>query len=306
MNWKAFFAVVMVFLVIYGVYYLLTQVELVKLLTIPRLFQPFPRSTSTPRTEVSRGTSRTATPPANPPRTSAVSAPGVRTPTPPSGFTVADLSPYYDKVQMISVRPPDRYGMGGEFTLRVDTSASAPVDVTGWTIRTNRRGSLIISGAGAATGPVNRARILVRPGTSATFYAAWSSSVKNVELNACTGYLNYRYIVSPKFPTNCPRPSRSEMIGFSGACQNFINSLSPCEIPTPTEINQFAVSGDAACRAFIDTLTYEGCVRRYESLPNFYSYGWRVWLGTELRFDPFHDRLLLFDASGKLVDEYVY
>jgi hypothetical protein len=234
-----------------------------------------------------------------------VSAPTTRTPAPPEDFEVSDLSPYFDRVRIASVRRPDRYGIGGEFTVRADASVGSGVDVTGWTIA-SYRGSIVIFGAGAAIGPVNHARIVIRPNTQGVFYAVWSSFVKNVELNACTGYLNERYALSPKLPNNCPRPTRSELVNFPGDCQNFINSLSSCETANPTELNQFSVSRDVACRAFIDTLTYDGCVRRYGDLSNFYSYGWRVWMGTELKFDPFHDRLLLFDATGKLVDEYVY
>jgi hypothetical protein len=231
--------------------------------------------------------------------------PAVNLPTPPEGFSVADLSPYYDRVRITSVRRPDRYGIGGGFTVRVEEIASLPVDVTGWEVHSNR-GSFFITGAGAPIGPVNQTRIAVRPNTSAEFYAAWSSFVKNVELNACTGYLNDLYTLSPELPTNCPRPAQSELVNFSGECQNFIGSLQSCETPSPSELNQYVVSGDPACRAFMDTLTYEGCVRKYQNLSNFYSYGWRVWLGTDLHFDPYHDRLFLVDGAGKLVDEYIY
>jgi hypothetical protein len=297
MNWKGFFVVIFVFLVIYGVYYLITQADFLRLLSIPRIFTPFSTSTPPARTSRVTGTSGSGA--------STINTPAVRTPTPPEGFLADDLSPYFDKVRITSVRRPDRYGIGGDFTVYVDASVSSGADVTGWTVRSHR-GSIVIFGAGAPVGPVNYSRIVIRPNTSATFYAAWSSFVKNIELNACTGYLNDRYSVSPKLPNNCPRPARSELVNFSGGCQNFINSLSSCELPSPAELNQFSVSGDTACRTFIDQLTYDGCVRRSRDLSNFFSYGWRVWMGVELKFDPYHDRLLLFDATGKLVDEYIY
>ncbi|MFH0806708.1 MAG: hypothetical protein V1885_03230 [Candidatus Brennerbacteria bacterium] len=297
MNWKGLIVVVLVFLVIYGVYYLITQADFFNLLSIPRIFDPFATSAPVTRTPRQTVTPRTSTP--------IVSAPTVRTPTPPEGFIVDDLSPNFDKVRIASVRRPDKYGIGGEFTIRAESSVSSGVDVTGWVIR-SYRGSIFISGANAGTAPANHPRIVIRPNTSAVFYAAWSSYVKNVELNTCTGYLNELYAVSPKLPNNCPRPARSELVNFPGECQNFINSLSSCEVPSPAELNQFSVSRDVACRAFLNNFTYERCVQRYNSLSNFYSYGWRVWMGTELKFDPYHDRLLLFDATGRLVDEYIY
>lgn len=298
MHWKGFIVVLLIFLLIYGVYYLVTQGDFLKLLSISRLFDPFATSTQPIRT-----VRRTTTPPVSAPTVSA--PPAVRAPTPPDGFSVDDLSSYYDKVRISSVQRPDRYGIGGEFTVRADASVSSGVDVTGWEMRSNL-GSFVIFGANAAVGPVNQSRIMIRPNTSAVFYAAWSAFVKNIELNACTGYLNDLYSPSPKLPANCPRPARSELVSFSGECQNFINSLSSCEVPNPVELNRFTVSRDVSCRAFMNNFTYEGCMRNYRNLSNFYSYGWRVWLGTELRFDPYHDRLFLFDGGGKLVDEYVY
>lgn len=298
MNWKGFFVVLIVLLVIYGVYYLVTEANILQLLSIPRALDPFATSTPGARTSPrSSGTLRGTTP--------TVSAPTVRTPTPPKGFEVADLSSYFDGIQLVSVRRPDRYGIGGEFTLRANASVGSAVDVTGWTISSNR-GSIVIFGAHGSIGPVNQARIVIRPGTSAIFYAARGSFVNNVELNSCTGYLNEIYAVSPKFPNNCPRPPRSDLVSFSGECQNFITSLSSCEAPDPNERNRFTGTSDVACRAYLDTLAYGPCVNRYRDLPNFYSHGWRVWMGAALKFDPYHDRLLLFDATGKLVDEYIY
>lgn len=279
-------------LVIYGVYYLIAQSSFIELISIPRIFSPF--ATSSPPVALNR---RAETPRAE--------APIVPTPTPPQGFALHDLSALFKKVRIVSVERPNQYGIGGSFTVQVESAIGSAVDVTGWEVRSNH-GSIAIESAYAPAGPVNQTRIVIRPATSAVFYAAWSSFVKNIELNICTGYLNGTYALSPKLPNNCPRPARSEIVRFSGACQNFINSLSSCEVPTPSELNQYAVSGDTACRAFIDTLTYEGCVKRYGTLSNFYSYGWRAWLGTELKFDRYHDRLLLFDEGSKLVDEYVY
>lgn len=297
MNLKGFFIIILVFLCIYGVYYLVIQADFVRLLSIPRIFDPFATSTPSMRTGGSGETSRTSAP--------VIRAPAVRTPTPPSGFTVSDLSQYFDGVRIASVRRPDRYGIGGELTITVGSTVSSGVDVTGWTIRSNR-GSITIAGANATVNPVNQSRIVIRPNTSAVFYAAWSSFVKNIELNTCSGYLNDLYAVAPELPNSCPRPARSELVSFSGECQNFINSLSSCEVPDPAELNRFTGSRDAGCRTFMNNFTYERCVARYRDLPNFYSDGWRVWMGLELKFDPSHDRLFLLDTAGKLVDEYIY
>lgn len=300
MNWKGFFVIILVFLAIYAVYYFVTQIEFARLLSIPRAINPFSTSSPvSPTTPTSGSGAATPSRPAGP----VVSAPAARTPTPPQGFTEADLSPHFEKAQISWVRPPNPAGIGAEFTLRVGNDAGSPIDVTGWYVRSNR-GSVLIRGATTRAGPANHPAIVIRPGTSAVFYAAWGSFVKNLELNTCTGYLNDIYTLSPAVPNDCPRPPRSELINFSGACQNFINSLSSCKVPEPNDLNRFTT--EAACRAFLNTFSYQECVERYRGLSNFNSYGWRVWLGTEFVFDLLHDRLLLFDAAGKLVDEYIY
>lgn len=223
----------------------------------------------------------------------------------PTGFTVADLSPYFGQVEISSVRRPSSLGRGGGFTLQSDFTQESSLDVTEWRIKAND-GEINVRGGVSSVPPVNMARIVLRPRTSAVFYADVNSFVKNVELNKCTGYLNGTYTLNPKLPNNCPRPDRSGIVAFSGECQNFIRSLSSCEQPTSSELNRFTQPSDIACHEFLEDLNYGNCVREYSGDSNFYSYGWRVWMSELLPFDRSHDRLLLFDANGLLVDEHVY
>jgi hypothetical protein len=223
----------------------------------------------------------------------------------PAGFTEDDISPDFGKVEIASVRRPSSLGAGGGFTLRADTTLSESLDITNWRIKSNR-GEITVRGGVSSVPPVNMARIVLRPRTSAVFYADINSFVKNVELNKCTGYLNNTYTLNPKLPNNCPRPERGDYINFSGECQNFIRSLSSCEQPTSSELNRFTRSSDIPCHEFLERLNYANCVREHSGDSNFYSYGWRIWMSERLPFDPQHDRLLLFDESGLLVDEYVY
>ena len=197
-------------------------------------------------------------------------------------------------------------GAGGRFTLRADFTQGEPVNVTNWKIRANNDKEIVVRGGISSVPPVNLTRMVLRPRTSAVFYADVSSFVKNVELNKCTGYLNKTYNFDPRLPNNCPRPDRSETITFSGKCQSFIRSLSSCEQPTGTELNRFAGIDNIACHEFLEDLNYGNCVKEHSNDSDFYSYGWRVWMSDRLPFDPKHDRLLLFDENNLLVDEYVY
>ncbi len=223
----------------------------------------------------------------------------------PAGFTAAHLSPYFGKVEITSLRRPTSAGTGGGFTLQADFTLNELLDITNWRIKSNKS-ELTIKGGSSDIPPVNLKRIILRPRTSAVFYTDINSFVKNVELNKCTGYLNNTYNFSPKLPTNCPRPERSDFITFSGECQSFIQSLSSCEQPTSAELNRFTRPSDISCHEFLESLNYGNCVREHSADPDFYSYGWRIWMSEKLPFDPRHDRLLLFDENGLIVDEYIY
>jgi len=226
---------------------------------------------------------------------------------PPEGFTKEQLSPYYQLVDIGSVRRPSSDGYGAEFSVRAASSLKSAVDITNWRVRANKGVDVVIRGDIASSGPINLARIILKPGTAATVYSVVRvANIKNVELNKCTGYLNNVYKLSPALPNNCPRPKPVDFSEFSGSCQNFVNSLASCESPTSADRARFTSSEDAACFRFLSTLNYEGCSARYSGDPDFWNYGWRIWLDQIFPFDRFHDRLLLLDANGGLVDIYSY
>ncbi|MFH0712738.1 MAG: hypothetical protein V2A55_02735 [Candidatus Jorgensenbacteria bacterium] len=224
----------------------------------------------------------------------------------PLGFTAADLSPDFGRVEITSLKRPSSSGTGGGFTLRADTALKESLNITNWKIRANSKKEIVIKGDTSFSPPVNLSQIVLRPRTSAVFYAGVNSVVKNVELNKCTGYLNNVFTLNPKLPNNCPRPDRSEAITFSGDCQDFVRSLSSCEQPTGAELSRFTKPEDLACRELLRNLNYGGCINDYSGNSDFYSYGWRVWTSDRLPFDPKHDRLLLLDENNLIVDEYIY
>ncbi|KKU93791.1 MAG: hypothetical protein UY26_C0004G0004 [Candidatus Jorgensenbacteria bacterium GW2011_GWA1_48_13] len=224
---------------------------------------------------------------------------------PPEGFTKEQLSPYYRLLELTSVVRPPSSGFGGRFTIRTASALKEFIDITNWRVRSNK-GEIVIYGAPGGAGPVNQLNIVLRPGTSATVYSIRSSFVKNVELNKCTGYLNKTYSFNPQLPNNCPRPDRSNIYTFSGACQSFILSLSACEQPTGEELNRFSSENDAACREFLNQLNYQNCYNEHSAESDFFRYGLRIWLEQVLPFSSEHDRLLLLDRNGLLVDIYTY
>jgi len=224
----------------------------------------------------------------------------------PAGFTQADVSPYYQTVTISSVRTsrstsPTAYP--DSVSLR-QNAGDASVAISGWQLKTNRSDANIPRGVRLYhTTPTPLENIELRRGESATIYTNSSPLSANFMLNSCTGYLANSYPFNPPLPVSCQRPSKSEIETFTGTCQEYILRLNSC---APGDPNAAATAGDSSCRSYVaSTLNYEGCVKRSQSSANFFTKEWRIWEGKSF-LDPLHDRVLLLDQNGKLVDSYTY
>lgn len=187
------------------------------------------------------------------------------------------------------------------------------VNITGWKIKTKHGEATI--GPGVEVYRAGRSvatDIVLKGGDYANVYPFWSKLLVNFRLNKCVGYLETSLFgFTPPLPLACPQPyqSRSEIAGFSNECQNYIDSLSTCQVPVA---NPPSPSGqtDAACRAFLSGLNYDSCVEKHRNDSDFLWREWRIYLNKvgdrSTILDGEHDRVQLFDLSGELVDEYVY
>lgn len=238
-------------------------------------------------------------------------------PIPPAGFTVAQLSPFYKKVQFSSVVHP--YSVNDSratFSLVADYSLDRGIDITGWQVKGNGAYGITIPAAVAdfqslmimyVSAYQGKDHIMVQPGGMATFYTM-PSPMKGVSLrlNKCTGYLNESYAFSPSIPNDCPRPEIPRATLLSGKCQDYVHSLYACRTPSLDSINASLDQNETECRAFAQRLNYDGCYATYRNDADFFSREWRVWLNQYMPFDLRHDRLVLYDAQGLVVNEYVY
>lgn len=228
---------------------------------------------------------------------------------PPTGFSLSQLSPYYDKVRLENVtRPYDSYSQA-QFTLRTDYALENAVNITEWKIKGNRGAEISVPRAIAdygIQGSPQVSDILLKKGEYLVVYSGKSPNNQNFRLNKCIGYLNNSYTFSPPLPHSCPSVERTIMVSFSGKCQSFIYSLGTCREPSSNEKNQFTLSEDAGCSAFLNSLNYGGCYSAYRYQTDFFSTEWRAWIDQQFSFDRDHDRILLYDKSGLLVDEYTY
>ena len=238
-------------------------------------------------------------------------APAELTPaiTPPKGFTLAQISPYYGKVRIRSVSPAYYWNSMSQFSLQGEYSLSQPINITNWILRANKGGDIFVPQGVSDYNPYRflaKSDIYLNSSDYVYFYSTESKFGFDFRLNKCTGYLNNAYEFNPKLPTNCPSVNRSDISSFPGRCQSFILSLWSCEQPTPEEVNAFNGSDYYGCIDFLNNINYGSCYGKYHSDSDFFSHEWRVWLGKALPFDSAHDRLLLFDSKGLLVDEYTY
>lgn len=221
----------------------------------------------------------------------------------PAGFSIRDISPYFGYMRISA--SPGSPGFHSQISLYSSLPTSGgPLNVTGWLIRGNR-GSIYVPKAIDVYEPSGFAPerdIFMKNGDTLTIYSTVSALGVNIRMNKCIGYLANTRQFSPPIFASCPFINRSDIINFTGQCQNYILSLGSCQMPAPNPPVPF---NDFACQAYLDQLNYAGCVAKHRSDFDFLSNQWNIWSGTQF-LDFSHDRLLLFDRQGLVVAEYNY
>lgn len=224
----------------------------------------------------------------------------------PTGFTLGELSPYFQKITFGEVYPGNSYSYGTISLSAYGLSASDTVDITGWQIKTNRGGEYIpqainLYDPSGLTAPTD---IFLQQGQYVNIYS--SRGPFNLRLNECIGWIGNSNILTPALPTNCPTANQSAIsdMGLTGACEEYIDTLGPCEEPN---LNNLQIpQSDYACRDYLENnFNYKACFLAHDSDTNFLSNQWWVWMGSS-PLDPYHDTVNLFDKNGLLVAQYSY
>lgn len=133
-------------------------------------------------------------------------------------------------------------------------------------------------------------------------YTSVSPLGENIRLNKCIGYFENILDFKPGLPRQCPRPDDDILRQYSSQCINYGRSLSACE---PVDPNEPLPYYDYQCREYLAQFTYSGCYANHSADQNFLSSEWRVWTGTVF-LDPSHDRVMLLDDRGRVVDYREY
>lgn len=221
----------------------------------------------------------------------------------PSGFTEAQLSPYFHEVRFGGVSAGSDFSYG-QISLYAGFSGNGTIDVTGWLLQARDGGQYIPQAINNYDpyGAAAPSDMLLRNGDYLNMYTNASAIGANLHLNKCIGYLQSVNNFVPSLPLNCPSFDRSELSDFSGECQDYILSLNYCGVPG---VNLNVPANQYACQEFLNTVNYKGCYDRHVNDPDFFSHEWRAWTGTTF-LDPRHDKLQLLDKQGLLVDYYEY
>ena len=125
--------------------------------------------------------------------------------------------------------------------------------------------------------------------------------------NICTGYFAEFHSFTPSLSESCPEFSRDELFkaGLNSACVEVIDDTRRCR---QARIGFEESAAGNECVAFVGAhLNYAGCLKDHRGDADFFSPRWRVFLDRrETLWNPKHDRLILRDKDGLVIDEYSY
>lgn len=223
-------------------------------------------------------------------------------------------SPYRGKVTLshqvssaASSDPNNEY-----IIVSVNSSAGAPVTLTGWTIESEASGNAVTIPAGTevpTSGSVGALQsIVLNPGDRAIIDSGRSPIGGSFRENECTGYFSEYQKFTPSLAGSCPTPI-SELTAHypdyirDTACITYVKTLPACtlEITTPVGLS-------TACSQVLQNyLSYNGCVSSHQNDSAFKSKTWRVYLGrTSAMWRKQYEVVKLIDNQGKTVDAFSY
>lgn len=226
-------------------------------------------------------------------------------------YPVLPPSPYYKKIKISGVSYSSYGNNPTTIKLMANLQKEESVDITGWTIKSNKQNFVIPKAVGYYEWGVAQtdSDIVLKASHSVNIYSNTSAVGKNLRMNKCIGYLENTFDFNPALPQNCPSPLlRTDYTHLSGQCQSYLLTLTGCKEVSTSIYNSFPGTDEGnACRAFLNSISanYSGCYNKHRWDTDFLSNEWRVWVNQNI-LDSQHDRIRLFDINGQLVDEYYY
>ena len=231
-------------------------------------------------------------------------APAINPAEIPAGYTASQLSPYFHDVLFEGVSAGNYYSYGTITLNDNDYYSTSTIDITGWQIQSNDGDEYVPQAVDLydPTGLAPETDINVKTGDTVFMYS--SSAPFNLRLNECIGYAAHVANFVPALPLTCPYPNQSQIQQFSGACQNYIDTIGQCQ--TPVFSSPQVPTNDYACTNYLENnFTYRSCFNQHYTDANFLSNQVWVWTGSS-PVNQYHDTVRLLDKKGLLVDLYTY
>lgn len=182
------------------------------------------------------------------------------------------------------------------------------VSLDGWTIENNKgERHAIPPAANIPSLDLASRPIQLNAGNEVLIITGDSSFGSSFRENICTGYFNESHSFSPVLEESCPEFSKEDILGqkLNAACVDVIDRSQRCR-QVIIGYEDSAAGND--CIAFVQShLNYAGCVKDNKDAERFFTGRWRVFLKMSQKlWDPLHDRAILRDKDGLIVDEYSY
>jgi hypothetical protein len=176
----------------------------------------------------------------------------------PAGYTAAQLSPYFHDVLFGSISAASFYSYGTITLNDDDYYSTSTIDITGWQIQSNDGDEYVPQAVNLydPTGLAPASDINVKTGDTVFMYS--SSAPFNLRLNECIGYAAHVANFVPALPITCPYINQSQLQQFSGACQNYLDTIGQCQLPALS--GPQVPTNDYACMNYLENnFTYRTC-----------------------------------------------
>jgi hypothetical protein len=222
----------------------------------------------------------------------------------PTGYTAAQISPYFHDVLFESISPASYYSYGTIILDDENYYSTGTIDITDWQIQGNGGDEYVPQAVDLydPTGLAPASDILVKSGDRVSIYS--SSAPFNLRLNECIGYAAHVANFVPALPLTCPYINQSQLQNFSGACQNYLDAIGQCQMPVLS--GPQVPTNDYACMNYLENnFTYRSCFDQHSEDANFLSNQVWVWTGSS-PVSQYHDTVRLLDKNGLLVDLSTY
>lgn len=189
----------------------------------------------------------------------------------------------------------------------------APVNVTGWTVKSLSSGVSVTIPKSTylffVNSPNSEQDIYLESKDVMYLTTGISPNGSSFKKNKCSGYLSQFQTFTPSLGTSCPRPRDEDLSSIpktvnNDDCLEYIERFPSCR----TQTKSTPANWSYECTNFIYTkINYSSCVDTHKNDADFYKNEWRVYLKRSERL--WKDRrevIVLYDSLGKIVDTLEY